>query len=195
MHKLKLHTKSVATALLLSLICIAAHAQIPIKTDGSWKVLRARPGSSLPVGWELLNYNDAPWPFATLVSIPNCLTPHNQTPVTVNGTTGLPIWANNGATCSTPNDVILFRKKFNVTKIEGCPYTLTIKVDNTSKIWINGTFIDETNNNWATGDVFTITDNIVNGQNIIAIRATDDVAGITAWLSAVIIVGKNCGTY
>lgn len=185
MYKLSLYTKSVVTALFLSLISLAAHAQLPLITDGSWKVSRTRPGSN-PVGWELLNYNDAAWSLATLVSIPSCLTPFGQTPVTYLGTVGLPIWANNGASCSTPGDVVLFRRKFNVNKSSACLYKMMIKADNTTQIYINGTLIGSTFNNWGTGNEFDITNNIVNGQNIIAIRATDDAAGVTAWLSAVI---------
>ncbi len=185
MHKLTQYTKSVVTVLFLSLVCMAVQAQLPSETNGSWKVRRTKPGAT-PSGWTLLNHDDTAWPAATLVSIPSCLTPFNQTPVNFLGTIGLPIWANNGTSCSTPGDVVLFRKKFTVNKSSSCLYKIMIKVDNTSQIYVNGTLIGSTFNNWGTGNEFDITNNIVNGNNIIAIRATDDAAGVTAWLSAVI---------
>jgi hypothetical protein len=141
---------------------ISMLAQIPVLfTDTNWKVLRS---ATAPSGWTSFIFDETGWSNAIQVSQATCLTPHNQTPAQSCNVTAMPIWASRpNNDCSIEGDIVFFRRKFTVPFIECAEvpgyypnYTLTVKADNSSEIYINSNFLGSTNNNWQTGTTFSI---------------------------------------
>lgn len=169
-----------------------------IKTDYTWKVLRSQ---TEPAGnWKNYIFDESAWSNAYSVPLAQCLTQYSQYPANDCSTVSTPIWADlpNGvcsvAGGSNGDDIVFFRKKFSIVEPDGtyCSYSLFVKVNDASEIFINGQSLGTTEGNWFTGTLFIIPPSLLkfnSNKNVIAVKATDRAA--TAWFSAVLCKGCN----
>jgi hypothetical protein len=176
-----------------TMLCLqAAMAQTILITDGNWSVMRDPDGLPYGQGTGPAGVGDMAWTTLGFVENPNlwgpakivnsaCLSNYGQSPASFCNTLSNPIWTKRIG-CTVPNQIVYFRRKVTIPADEPCGYSLNVRADNSTFIYVNGQYIGSTIDNWAPGQTFNVP--LVPGQNIIAVQAFDD--GTTGWFSAVL---------
>jgi uncharacterized phage protein (TIGR02218 family) len=140
-----------------------------IVTDNTW-----RWNSTNPAGWNTTaGFNDSAWTLATSMGT-NGVYPWGTVNNFPSDSTAQWIWSRNSVDTNVP-ETRYFRKVFTPNVSSG---TLRVTCDDDCTVYVNGTSLGTSGNNWHVPQTFAISGLTVGVPNLIAIQATN--ASITA---------------